>query len=158
MKGFLKLFVVAVLTVALLACNKGNATSEGEDNSDFSSMLPGHWANSETDEYTTIESLSFDSLWGNSVVYQYASYPGDDEYEIIVRGTYSLSGSVIIAQYNEMVSVSTYIDGVYGDSYRGFTDGVNKTVHYTIESCDGTNMVLTDETGNRLNMHKYKTL
>lgn len=162
MKGFLKLFVIAVMTAALSACNKvnntnNNTTSGGEDDSDYSSLLPGHWSNPDADEYTT-ESLSFDSVWENSVVYQYTSYPGDDEYEINVRGTYSLSGSVITAQYNEMVSVNTYIDGVEGDSCRGFTDGVNKTVRYTIISCDGTDMVLTDDNGNRLNMHKYKTL
>lgn len=148
-------FIFIALCIAFVSCNKANDTNTG--NADFSEYLPGHWSNSDTDEYTTTESLSFDASSENSIAYQYARYPGDDEYEINARGTYTLDGSTITANYSS-VSVYTYINGREGNSYKGFTDDVNAVMRYTILSCDGENMTIIDNEGNTLNFHLYRSL
>lgn len=150
--------LIFLLGCTLLSCNPVN---ESNTSYDYYSLLPGHWQMTGSDEYTT-ETLSFNSLdWENSIVYEYVSYPGfssENEYEIIARGTYALSGTVINMVFDKSVYVSIVENGVSGDSYKGFTDDVTSSTSYTIISCDGENMVLTDNSGNTTNWRKYKSI
>ena len=122
---------------------ENNGDANNTVNTDFSKVLPAHWANtasSETigffhDGTVALQDL-VDNNWGVS----------------LAKGTYTLSGSQITANFT---SVEVLDVNWNPTTYHGFTDGQSRTVKYTIVSCDGKKLVMKDENGKTLNYEKY---
>ena len=112
--------------------------SENQGQADvFSHLLQGHWS---YDDGTLRETFSFGSKGEGSIVYEYSNYPGNNEYEIIASGTYVVTGYILTAKYTNVRVYTSY----GSESYNGFTEGQNKTVSYTLVSCDGSRLVLKE--------------
>lgn len=150
-----KLFYYLFATV--LCC--GFVACDTEDNSGASggnyskSDLVGHWQNvSYKNSGTTGEEISFKN--NSAVVYEAYKYKGDDEQEVIAKGTYTLDGDVISISYND-VSVYTSDDS---NKFWGFTNNKDRKVRYTIKSLDGTRMKVTDDSGKQIEFEMYKAI
>lgn len=116
----------------------------------YSDLLSGHWS---YDDGTLREIFSFGSKDEGSIVYEYSNYPGSNEYEIIASGTYVVTGNILTARYTNVRVYTSY----GSESYNGFTEGQNKTVSYTLVSCDGSYLILK-EGGRTLTVEKYRDL
>lgn len=127
---------------------------EKNTNSRFSeSDLIGHWTNVVyNNSETTSEGISF--LNNTSIVYEASIYNGDDEQEVIAKGTYTLNGDVISISYND-VSVYTSDDS---NKFWGFTNKKSRKVSYTIRSISGTRMKVTDDSGKQIEFEMYKSI
>lgn len=150
--AFLLLIIVAVST-SITSCgdDDDNPSTEEPTDVDYSSIVLGFWANTVDDDDLTGETLSFTS--DGRISYQYSYYPNDEEYEITAAGTYTISGTVVTANYT-----SVYVYTSTGaKSYNGFTKGTSKTATYTIVSCDGKNLVIKNGS-KTLTFEKYKEL
>lgn len=147
------LFFVSAFCLVFFSCSKdddnvqppveNNENANNTDNTDFSKVIPAHWANtasSETigfshDGTVALQDL-VDNSWGVT----------------LAKGTYTLNGSQIIANFT---SVEVLDADWNPTTYHGFTDGQSRTVKYTIVSCDGKKLVMKDASGKTLNYEKY---
>lgn len=144
------LCATAALSIGVCSCGDNDSSSGKPEPTDYALLLPGHWSNVSCDDDTS-ETLSFNAKGSGSIAYEYSSYPGDDEYEIIARGTCALNGNTLTASYTQ-VSVYT---STGSKSHGGFTDDTAATVVYTIESCDGRKLTIRSGSGPVMNFEKY---
>ncbi len=140
LKTLLAILLMAVISVSLTACGDDK---NDEPDTDYSSLVKGvWWTNAELftddeDEPWIVEEINFAS--SGKVTYMYTV---DNIWGVIAEGNYSIDGNKITASYT---SVSVY--DKYGNSGTvvGFTDKKQKTVTYTIVSCNGQKLVIKDE-------------
>ena len=148
------LSVVSALCFGFASCGDDEneptpAPVEDADITDFSKVIPGHWASTDVvgDDY--LIELSIDYKGAGTI--SFYDMDGDGA-GVMAFGTYSLSGNKLSASYTD---VTVEEEDYNPTSYHGFTDGKSKTVVYTIQSCDGKKLVLKDESGKTLNYVKY---
>lgn len=128
--------------------------SENENQDDqknnYQDLLAGHWS---YENENLRELFSFNYNGEGSIAYSYNNYTENSEYEISAYGTYVIDGNTLTARYTD---VNVYTS--YGSkTYKGFTDGQNKIISYTIVSCDGNFLILKDS-DRTLTIEKYKDL
>lgn len=150
------LFFVSAFCFGLTSCSKDddnvqppivnneNTNKTGEtENTDFSKVLPAHWANT-----ASPETIGF--FHDGSVVLQDLV---DNNWGVSsAKGTYTLSGNLLTANFTRVEVLDVNWNPT---TYHGFTDGKSRTVKYTIVSCDGKKLVMKDENGKTLNYEKY---
>lgn len=165
LKLFSMLFIASALSLGFVSCGSDDdenptpvtpTPTEDDDptpsTKDYSSLIVGNWM-----ELTDISSSKQAEVllgFGDDGVAGFQDLMNEDNinYGIVASGTYTLSGNTITAYYNDVfVSKKDWSLG----TYHGFTHGENKTVKYTIVSCDGKKMTVTDDSGNTFNMTKY---
>lgn len=152
MKKFFYFMCVTVLCCGFVACDTEDNPG-GSDANYSKSDLIGHWQNvSYKNSGTTGEEISFKN--SSAVVYEAYRYNGDDEQEVIAKGTYTLNGDVISISYND-VSVYTSDDS---NKFWGFTNNRDREVRYTIKSINGTRMKVTDDSGKQIEFEMYKAI
>ena len=146
------LFMALALCFGFASC--GDDDDEPDSTpaaTDFTNFLPGHWANANVASNVT-ETLSF-NYNGEGTIMFYDLV--DNDWGVVASGTYTLSGSKLTASYNK---VEVTDEDYNSATYHGFTDGKSKKVTYTIQSCDGKKLVMTDNSGKSLSYEKYADL
>ena len=112
-----------------------NDSGNNVEQVDYSSLIPGHWTNSDV-EWPITETISINNRGFGTISCQDLV---NQEYGVMANGTYKLDGDKIVATYNDV-----RVDTENGDSsYHGFTDGQTRSITYTIVSCDGAMMKLS---------------
>lgn len=131
----------------ILSKQGSDAYDDGEitPSEDYSSIISGRW-NVDIDGEESCELII--DFQGKGKIF-FSDLINQDE-GVTAKGTYTLSGNKITAVYN---NVSVYTESG-STTFSGFTDGVTKTVTYTIVSCNEVKMVLKDSNGKTLNYKK----
>lgn len=142
------LFLGMALSFTIVSCGDDENDSAPVAATDFSKVIPGHWANMASNE-TTSETIGINYDGANTIALQDLV---DNSWGVSAYGTYTLSGSKLTANFTRV----EVLDSDWNPStYHGFTDSKSKTVTYTIISCDGKKLVMKDESGKTLNYEKY---
>lgn len=144
------LLIASVLCLGFSSCGDDDETVTTVD-TDFSKLIRGHWANTDVDEDYYYVSLSIDYK-GSGTISFYDLINDDDQYGVMAFGTYTLNGNKLTAIYNDVDCKDANYKSF---TYHGFSDGKSRTIVYTIQSCDGNKLVLTDESGKNANYEKY---
>ena len=146
------LFIVSVLCCGFVSCSDDDSNDDNNPTEiNYASVIPGHWENTGVaDDITETLSINYKGT-GTIAFYDLV----DNDWGIMAYGTYTLSENKLIVSYTDV----TVLDSNYkATTYHGFTDGMNKTINYTIQSCDGKKLVLKDDSGKTLNYEKYADL
>lgn len=144
------LFIALALGFSFTSC--GSDDDEPVD-TNFANLIPGHWANTDVDDdlYQVTLSINYNGA-GTIILEDLANAADDDQYGVIAEGNYTLNGNKLTANYNKVLCKDENWEPY---TYHGFSDGIAKTVVYTILACDGKKLVMKDESGNTLNYEKY---
>lgn len=148
------LFVFSALCFGLASCGKEDddikPIGENPEN-DYSQIISGNWGYEEalSGDSWVYMSISFNNKGAGSISFQDLV---DQAWGVMANGTYTLSGSKITATYTD---VTVFDSNFNYSSYHGFTHGKNKTVKYTIISCNGKKLALKDESGKTITYEKY---
>lgn len=146
-KIMLFLFIASLLGLGMTGCSKDDDNSA---TTDYAALIRGHWSAVISD--TELETISIDSQGSGSIVFYDLIH---NDWGIMARGTYTLSGNTISATYSR-VQVSD--ENYNSTTWHGFTDGKTMTVEYTIVSCDGKKLVLKKDNGETRDFEKYKDI
>lgn len=148
MKKFFYFVCAVVLCCGFVACD--TEENYGGSGSNYSKTdLIGNWQNVAYEDSVTMgEEISFKNI--SAVVYEAYRYLGDDEQEVIAKGTYTLNGDVIGISYYD-VSVCAGDSNKLGD----FINRKGRKVNYTIMSIEGTRMTVTDDSGKQIEFEMY---
>ena len=142
------LFAVA-LSFGFASCDDDNDDDEPAPvEVNYASLIPGHWANTGLASNLS-ETISFNYKGAGTICFYDLV---ENDWGATAFGTYTLNGNKITASYNQ---VTVYDSNYKSGTYHGFTDGKSKTVTYTIQSCDGKELVLKDESGKMQTYKKY---
>ena len=158
LKFIAMLFIVSALSFGFASCGDDKddeptiVTPQAPVETDYSSLIPGHWANKDVDEEYYTVTLSINYKGAGTIGFYDLINDGDDQYGVMAFGSYTLVGSKLTATYNDVTCMDSHWESF---TYHGFSDGKSKTVVYTIQSCDGKKLVLKDESGKTLNYEKY---
>lgn len=157
MKNASCFFLSAAALISMLcvySCNKDDS-SAGTDSpqKDYSQLILGHWWNIDIDTpHNVTKTLAVGSRSANSLVYYDVV---DNDWGVTARGTFQLNGSALKAIYD---NVSVNDEHYESSSRNGFVDGEAKIINYTINSCDGKKLVMTDDENNKTTWEKYAEL
>lgn len=153
------LLIVSALCFSLVSCGDDDNDASKSSNSapievDYSTIILGHWANISLSSNLE-QLLSFGAKSNNSISLEDLVNDGDSQWGVLASGTFTLTGNVIKANYNDV----TVFDSNYNPgTYHGFTDGKLRSVTYTIQSCDGKKLVIKDDGGSISTYEKYADL
>lgn len=111
---------------------------------DLSRVIPGHWRNVASGETIGINYNGSGTIALQDLV--------DNDWGVTAYGTYTLSGSLLTANYTRVEVLDVNWNPT---TYHGFTDGRSKVVKYTIVSCDGSKLVMKNESGVISTYNKY---
>ena len=142
------LFFAAIFSLGFISCGDDDDNKNIQEpvtTTDFSKVIPGHWANTASSETIGINYNGTGTIALQDLV--------DNYWGVSAYGTYSLNGSQLTANYTRVEVIDANWEPT---TYHGFTDSKSKTVVYTIVSCDGKKLVMKNESGQTLNYEKYK--
>ena len=144
------LFVASAL--CFTSCSKNDDDEYTSDETNYSSIIPGHWINTvgNTDDYIVTLSINYNGA-GTIMFYDLIN-TDDDQYGVMASGNYTLNGSKLTATYDDVQCKDSNWKSF---TYHGFSDGKTKTVVYTIQSYDGNKLVMNDNSGNTFVFEKY---
>lgn len=145
------LFIASALSFGFASCGDDDDDNANPVGNDYSSVIPGHWANTDVDDDLYTVTLSINYKGAGTICFYDLINTDDDQYGVMAFGNYTLSGSKLTATYND-VQCKDLDWKPY--TYHGFSDGKSKTVVYTIQSCDGNKLVMKDDSGKTLNYEK----
>ena len=148
LKKLSMLFLMSALCLGFVNCSDKNDNDpidpERQPEVDYSKTIPGHWANT-----VSAETIGINYNGVGTIALQYMA---DNDWSVSAYGTYTLSGSILTANYTRV----EVLDANWNPTtFYGFTDGKSRTVKYTIVSCDGKKLAIKDESGKTLNYEKY---
>lgn len=150
------LFIASALCFGFTSCGDDDDDAptpvEQPDNTDYSKVIPGHWANTDVNENDYTVTLSINYKGVGTICFYDLINTDDDQYGVMAFGNYTLSGNKLTATYNDVQCKDANWNSY---TYHGFSDGKSKTLVYTIQSCDGKKLVMKDESGKTLNYEKY---
>jgi len=135
-KKSLLLLLGSALVFICVSCNKTDSNANA--NVDYSKAIIGHWTKDATDDNNLVE-LSIGAKNDNSASYYDLI---DQDWGVMAFGTFVLNGNKLNLTFND-VSVT---DENYNPSSRnGFTNKKDRTINYTIVSCDEKKLVMQDD-------------
>ncbi len=146
------LFIASALSFGFTSCDDDDDDEPTPVETDYSSVIPGHWANSDVNEDDYTVTLSINYKGAGTICFYDLINTDDDQYGVMAFGNYTLSGNKLTATYNDVQCKDANWNSY---TYHGFSDGKSKTVVYTIQSCDGKKLVMKDDSGKTLNYEKY---
>lgn len=156
LKFMAMLFIASALCFGFTSCGGDDDDDptpvEQPDNTDYSKVIPGHWANTDVNENDYTVTLSINYKGAGTICFYDLVNTADDQYGVMAYGKYTLSGNKLTANYTDVECKDANWKSY---TYHGFSDGKSKTVVYTIQSCNGKKLVMKDESGKTLHYEKY---
>ena len=149
------LFIASALSFGFASCGDNDddePTPVTPVETNYSSLIPGHWANTDVNENDYTVTLSINYKGAGTISFYDLINTDDVQYGVMAFGNYALNGNKLTANYNNVECKDAKWNPY---TYHGFSDGKSKTVVYTIQSCDGKKLIMNDESGKTLNFEKY---
>lgn len=146
------LFIASALSFGFASCGDDDDDEPTPVETNYSSVIPGHWANTDVNAEDYTVTLSINYKGAGTICFYDLINTDDDQYGVMAFGNYTLSGNKLTATYNNVQCKDANWKSY---TYHGFSDGKSKTVVYTIQSCDGKKLVMKDDSGKTLNYEKY---